>query len=68
MTDNRLLYLLVEALRQWLCPACGGKKIYIHRGWRGGTFVNEEVPCRKCNGTGLHPIAADALQAVGEKL
>lgn len=77
MQDNQLLiFHLVEALRQWLCPACGGRKIYINRGFKEekdnrtgprlikGKFYNEEVPCTKCKGTGLHPIAQEAIDKV----
>lgn len=79
MSDAQLLYILLEALRQWKCPACGGKGTYLNRGFKksemvdgtvliGAKFYNEEVPCTKCNGNGLHPIAAEALLAAGEKL
>lgn len=64
---------LRQALRQWQCPACGGRKVYMNRGFKkdgkrvegpvrvDGQFYNEEVPCTKCSGTGLHPIAYEAL-------
>lgn len=64
---------LRHALMQWKCPACGGKKIYINRGYKkdgkrvegtvqvGDMMFNEELPCTKCKGTGLHPIAQEAL-------
>jgi DnaJ-class molecular chaperone len=67
MSNEQLIFRLVEALRQWLCPACGGKKTYTQRGWEKHVFVNREVPCTKCNGTGLHPIAQEAIDRVEGK-
>lgn len=49
---------LKEALEDWKCPSCGGKKVYIHRSRDNG---NEIVPCKVCAETGLHPRAAQAL-------
>jgi DnaJ-class molecular chaperone len=65
VTDGRDLLLLIqvlqEALRQWKCPSCGGSKVYPQKGWVAGVFVSQEVPCKICAGTGLHPIASEAL-------
>ncbi len=54
---------LIEALEQWKCPACGGSGFY------GGYSADapDGRPCRKCSGTGLHPVAYEALQKVRGK-
>lgn len=53
--------ILAEALRRWLCPSCGGSKVYTQRSALGGS---REVPCKVCSGTdGLHPTAFQALLA-----
>lgn len=55
---------MYQALKQWMCPACGGSKVY--------TGYSKDAPygspCRKCADTdGLHPIAFAALaKAVGK--
>lgn len=52
------------------CGSCGGSGTYINRGFKDdtsgpklirGKFYNEEVTCRKCEGTGMSKIARDAL-------
>lgn len=62
--------ILLDAIVQWKCPACGGTGKYHHRGWvpeasyqkdARATFVNMIVPCKKCEGHGLHPIAKQAI-------
>lgn len=58
---------LLEALKQWKCPACGGKGTYLQRGYEPqeigpDVFVNRTVACTKCKGTGRHPIAWTAIQ------
>lgn len=50
--------VLVEALQQWKCPSCGGTTKYTNR----SIYGTEVVPCRKCDDSGLHPIAAAALK------
>lgn len=62
---------LVSALRAWACPGCGGSKVYKHRGKdRAGEWIEgfEMRPCTKCQGSGLHPTAAEALRKVGETI
>lgn len=81
MTLSRTILTLVRALKQWKCPACGGKGTYLNRGFKEekpdnrtgprlikGKFYNEEVPCTKCNGNGFHPIAYEALTKAGIEL
>jgi len=44
------------------CGSCGGTGRYKDKGFRGERgFVSEEVECRKCDGTGVNPIARAAL-------
>jgi hypothetical protein len=62
MSNEQLLFKLLEALRQWKCPACGGSGTYLQRGWKHGVFRSETVPCHKCDGHGLNPIAYAAIQ------
>lgn len=55
---------LREALRQWMCPQCGGTKIF--KGYsKGKVFTDVDAqPCRYCKDTdGLHPKAHGALLA-----
>lgn len=63
MDNPQLIYKLVEALKQWVCPACGGKGVYTRK-WVGEdhVFNIEPTRCRKCNGTGRHPTAHAAIQ------
>jgi hypothetical protein len=49
-----LVELLAQALQQWPCPECRGRKVL--------SFTRPPVPCPSCNGTGLHPTAAEALK------
>lgn len=59
---------MFAALEQWKCPACGGSGIYQDKGFRGANkkvFIIANVPCKKCGGNGLHPIANAALVAAG---
>jgi uncharacterized protein (DUF983 family) len=52
---------LIEALRQWKCPACGGTQVYS--GYSAA--APNGGPCRKCAETeGLHPVAFAALKEV----
>lgn len=67
------LTVMREALEKLgKCGSCGGKGTYINRGWRGQfdnppqpSFVTEEVTCTKCDGTGMNPIAREALARIG---
>lgn len=54
----------VEALGK--CRSCGGSGRYPDKGWRNGVFVTEEVECKKCDGTGVDPIARAALSHGGK--
>jgi hypothetical protein len=67
-TLSQLILILVRALKQWKCPACGGKGKYMQRGWWQQSFVNELVTCTKCDGVGLHPTAFKALTEAGIEL
>jgi hypothetical protein len=60
--------ILTAALREWKCPACGGSGKYQQRGFVPGTteFAEPIVNCRKCNGSGQHPIATVALKRAEE--
>lgn len=52
---------LREALRKWKCDSCGGSGQY-HNRWRDANgFVDEMITCKRCGGSGLHPIAQEAL-------
>ncbi len=65
---------LETALRQWKCPACGGRGEYEHHGQKGeyertGRVrlphpANKTTACKKCDGSGLHPIAAEMLERI----
>lgn len=68
MTLSQSILILIRALKQWKCPACGGKGKYMQRGWWQRSFVSEEVTCTKCEGKGLHPIAQEALTKAGVDL
>jgi len=52
------------------CGSCGGSGVYTNRGIKDegsgpkvikGKVYNEQVQCRKCDGTGMSKIARDAL-------
>jgi hypothetical protein len=72
-----MIETLLAALRQWKCPACGGKGIY-QQDARGRKIREAEgkpidpkyqpdpVVCKVCKGDGLHPIASEAI-ATAEK-
>ena len=55
------------ALRQWKCDACGGSGEYLNKSIRypddmgPASLVEELLPCKRCEQTGLHPIARQAL-------
>ncbi len=50
---------MLEALEKWVCPACGGTRVYS--GYSADAPNGQ--PCRKCAQTdGLHPIAWAAIQ------
>lgn len=61
---------LRKALQQWKCPSCGGTGTYqqLGRHQKEGKRKAPEgkwpdrVICKKCNGTGLHPVADEALR------
>lgn len=50
------------ALEQWKCPACGGTGNYLNKSNASGQYEETTVPCTKCGGIGLHPIAITALR------
>lgn len=52
---------LTRALEQWKCPSCGGTGNYLNKSFATGAYQESTVPCSKCGGLGLHPIAAEAL-------
>ena len=60
MTNEQLIAELRDTLSQWDCPACGGKGFY--------TGYSRNAPkgqkCTKCNGGGLHPLAAAAITKI----
>lgn len=51
--------ILIAALKQWMCPACGGSRVYTgysHNAPYGG-------PCKKCADTdGLNPVAFASIK------
>lgn len=53
---------LVEALREWKCPSCGGCGKYQPTGNHPGT---PKIDCKVCETTGLHPVARAALAKAG---
>jgi hypothetical protein len=63
----RRLRAHIKALRQAImlmgnCGACGGSGSYKDKGFRGERgFVEEEVRCKKCGGSGIAPAAAAVL-------
>lgn len=62
--DGTVVAALIDALLLWRCPACGGSRRYT-----GYSVDNPNgQPCRKCAGSGLHPVARGAIEAAtGEK-
>jgi hypothetical protein len=62
-----LIEEMVEGLRQWKCPSCGGSKVYTQRG-RDRTAVIEtrEVPCKVCEQSGLNLIARSLITKATE--
>jgi hypothetical protein len=63
MSNNlKLIHLLLAVIREWKCPACGGKGSYLQRGFAGEQFHSHHVQCKKCEGSGYHPIAREAIQ------
>lgn len=73
MSNSQVILIteLVAALQQWKCPACGGRgEVELH-GQKGEYERtgkarlphphNRIVVCKKCSGSGLHPIAAAAI-------
>lgn len=56
-----------EALEQWKCDACGGSGEYLNKALHypadmGAPVLHEDmVPCKRCEGHGLHPLARTAL-------
>lgn len=64
--ENNLISELLEALKQWKCPACGGSKTYRQE-WSQKYPDGFEGTCRKCDGQGLHPIAQAAIMKAQER-
>lgn len=66
MTNSRAFQLEIRryrtALEQWKCPACGGNGNYLNKSRSTGVYEETTVPCTKCAGIGLHPVAIDALK------
>lgn len=54
--------ILTDALRQWICPSCGGTGVYNNKTVKGGKLVEETLVCKKCAGNGIHPTASQALE------
>lgn len=65
---------MLDALREWKCPGCGGTGIYqqnasgraraIERGRpTDPQFHPDPVTCKVCNGSKLHPTASAAITA-----
>jgi hypothetical protein len=52
------------ALAALKCPACGGGGAYLNRGV-GLPSDGQPVPCRKCGGTGRHPVFLQVAQQKG---
>lgn len=60
--------MMYQALLQWKCPSCGGTGTYKHKGFNNrGVFNSTIVPCKKCDGYGLHPIAKQAIRLADHK-
>jgi DnaJ-class molecular chaperone len=60
-----IIQILIDALKQWKCPSCGGSGTYLNKSYDWtGEKTEEKVPCKKCAGNGLHPIAQEALSQV----
>lgn len=60
--------ILLEALRQWKCPACGGSRRYTGYSKEARTKDPQannrfDMPCKKCGEDGLNPIASEAIRA-----
>lgn len=70
--------LMLDALREWKCPGCGGSGTYHHNAAgraraieRGRPidpkFQPDPVTCKVCDGNKLHPIATAAIKAATRK-
>lgn len=57
--------VLVEALEEWKCPSCGGSKEYLQRD--AETPSGTKIPCKVCEGSGLHPTARQALSSTAPR-
>lgn len=62
--DDEPVDVLAAGLRAWKCPSCGGSKVYMQRGV-GHPSEGQQIPCKVCQETGLHPKARAALEAAG---
>jgi len=66
--------IALAALKEWKCPACGGRgEVELHgqkqEFERTGKVrmphpLNRVVECKKCGGSGLHPTARDAIAQI----
>lgn len=56
-----------SALAQWKCDACGGSGEYLNKRYEypddmgPASLIEEMVPCKRCDGHGLHPVARTTL-------
>jgi DnaJ-class molecular chaperone len=50
------------ALERWMCGRCEGLKFVPFEGGPRKARVVFDTPCSDCNGTGLNPIASEALE------
>lgn len=57
---------LRAALGNWKCPSCGGSRVYKNKFYNAedDELVSEELDCKVCASTGLHPTAAAVLSPV----
>lgn len=67
---SETIIALVRALEQWKCDACGGSGKYLNKRLHypadmgRPVMLKEIMPCKRCNGHGLHPTASITLAAI----
>ena len=65
MLKTTMAHERINLLRQWKCENCGGSGTYLNRNRIKGT---ERVPCKFCEGTGIHVRALLAIEQIEGKI
>lgn len=58
---SALAHERIHVLRQWKCDSCGGKGTYLNKNRITGVST---IPCKICDGTGIHTRARMAIAEI----